>query len=106
MFDLSHGLAQPVPFGEQSRARRQLGACFSRAKRFAVNGPKPAHTQQWRADAAVSIAHSVGLDGATHGQPFRKQLGKLRKRRERGEFDMQANIFWRHQPGVVTMGRK
>jgi len=38
------------------------------------------------ADAAGSIAHSAGVDGATHGKPFCKQVGNLCKKRERGEF--------------------
>ncbi len=38
------------------------------------------------ADAAGSIAHRAAVDGAAHGQQFCKQVGNLRKRRERAEF--------------------
>ena len=48
------------------------------------------------ADAAGSIAHCASVDRAADGQQFRKQIGDLGKRRERGELGSHIGEFGRH----------
>ena len=48
------------------------------------------------ADAAGSIAHCASVDSAADGQQFRKQIGDLGKRRERGELGSHIGEFGRH----------